>query len=347
MKKMKSFSCKGVILVENSNTKITIYDVASEADVSLATVSRVLNYPEKVKPATRERVLKAIRKLGYRPNAIARGLASRKSTTIALIVQDASRASIGELLNGVLDIARKYNYTVILKITNSEPDVEEEVWREVDAAQVDGVLYLNDELEERNFEQIDRMSVPVVLCNIKEEQNRYPSVSIDFELAYYEGTKKFIQDGKKDIVLISTSNAFSVNQLKERGYIRAMEEAGLEPKIIRSSGRVNVNFPFFTEYLKEHCPEAALVVRDSIAVSLINAAFEIGLKVPDHLEVLGFQNTKYAKMSRPTLSTIDSPIYDVGAVSMRLLTKLMNDEEVDNFNVILPHAIIWRNSTKK
>lgn len=328
------------------NTKVTIYDVASEADVSLATVSRVLNYPEKVKPATRERVLEAIKKLGYRPNAIARGLASRRSTTVALIVPDVSRASVAEMINGVVDIARKYNYTVLLKVTNSETEIEEEIWQEVFAAQVDGILYLNDELQESNIKQIMESPVPVVLCNVQEEKNLIPSVSIDYEKAFYEATKYFIDKGKKDILLVSTRSAYFVNALRERGYKKAIEEANLEPKIIRTSGRLVVNYPFFHEYLKDNKPEAAIVVRDSIAVSMINAACDLGIKVPDELEIMGFQNTKYSKMSRPTLTSIDNPIYDIGAVSMRLLTKLMNGEEIDSVNVILPHIILWRNSTK-
>ncbi len=333
-------------MIDLKNTKTTIYDVASEADVSLATVSRVLNYPEKVKPATRERVLDAINRLGYRPNAIARGLASRKSTTVALIVPDVSRASVAEMINGVIDIARKYDYTVLLKVTNSEVEVEDEIWQEVYAAQVDGIIYLNDELQERNITQIGESAVPVVLCNVKEERNLIPSVSIDFESAFYEAAKSFIKKGKKDILLVSTRSAYSVNTLKERGYNKAMEEANLTPKIIRTSGRLVVNYPFFQEYLKENKPEAAIVVRDSIAASMINAACDLGMNVPNELEIMGFQNTKYSKMARPTLTSIDNPIYDIGAVSMRLLTKLMNEEAIDNVNVILPHNIIWRNSTK-
>lgn len=327
------------------NTKVTIYDVASEADVSLATVSRVLNYPDKVKPTTRERVLEAINKLGYRPNQIARGLASRKSTTVALIVPDVSRASVAEMINGVIDIARKYDYTVILKVTNSEVEIEDEIWQEVFAAQVDGILYLNDELQERNIKQIMASDVPVVLCNVQEEKNLIPSVSIDYEKAFYEATKSFIDKGKKDILLVSTRSAYSVNALRERGYKKAIREANLEPKIIRTSGRLVVNYPFFQDYLKENKPEAAIVVRDSIAVSMINAASDLGIRVPEELEIMGFQNTKYSKMSRPTLTSIDNPIYDIGAVSMRLLTKLMNGEKIDNVNVILPHNILWRNST--
>jgi len=333
-------------MIDLKNTKVTIYDVASEADVSLATVSRVLNYPEKVKPATRERVLEAINRLGYRPNAIARGLASRKSTTVALIVPDASRASVAEMINGVIDIARKYDYTVLLKVTNNEIEVEDEIWQEVYAAQVDGIIYLNDELQERDIKQITDSTVPVVLCNVKEDGNLVPSVSIDFEKAFYEATRSFIEKGKKDILFVSTRSAYSVNTLKERGYKKAMEEVQLEPKIIRTSGRVIVNYPFFQEYLKDNLPEAAIIVRDSIAVSMINAACDLGIQVPQQLEIMAFQNTKYSKMSRPTLTSIDNPIYDIGAVSMRLLTKLMNEEPIDNVNVVLPHNIIWRNSTK-
>ncbi|MDF2699702.1 MAG: ccpA [Haloplasmataceae bacterium] len=335
------------MLTNLKDSKVTIYDVASEANVSLATVSRVLNYPEKVKPETRERVLEAINRLGYRPNAIARGLASRKSTTVALIVPDVSRASVAEMINGVTDIARKYDYTVILKVTNAEQAIEDDVWQEVYASQVDGIIYLNDELTEQNIEQIRKSDVPVVLCNTTDENNVVPSVSIDFEAAFYNGTKSFIEKGRKDILLVSTRSAFSVNALKERGYVKAIEEAGLKSNIVRTSGRLAVNYPFFQEYFKDNHPEVVIAVRDSIGASLINAVSDLGIKIPEELEVLGFQNTKISKMSRPTLSTIDNPIYDIGAVSMRLLTKLMNDEEeVENVNVILPHDIIWRNSTK-
>ena len=105
----------------------TIYDVAGIAKVSLATVSRVMNNPEKVNPATRERVLKVINELGYRPNAIARGLASRKSTTIGVVVSDITRAYISQMLGGVIDIAKKYNYSIKIFSTNGDVDFEDSI----------------------------------------------------------------------------------------------------------------------------------------------------------------------------------------------------------------------------
>ena len=124
----------------------TIYDVAGAAKVSLATVSRVMNNPEKVNPETREKVLKVIKELGYRPNAIARGLASRKSTTVGIVMADVSRAATSQLLGGIIDIAKKYDYAVKLFTMEATEDVRD-VMRKVVAEQVDGILLLNDEFE--------------------------------------------------------------------------------------------------------------------------------------------------------------------------------------------------------
>ena len=123
----------------------TIYDVAGKAQVSLATVSRVLNNPDKVNESTRERVLAVIKELGYRPNAIARGLASRKTTTVGIVLSDVTRASTSQLLGGIIDIAKKYNYSVKLFSITGELDLEETI-RTVVSEQVDGILFLDDEL---------------------------------------------------------------------------------------------------------------------------------------------------------------------------------------------------------
>ena len=117
--------------------KTTIYDVAGAAKVSLATVSRVMNNPEKVNKETRDKVLRVIKELGYRPNAIARGLASRKSTTVGVIVADISRAAVSQLLGGILDIAKKYEYAVKLFTMDERADIKETM-RQVVAEQVDG-----------------------------------------------------------------------------------------------------------------------------------------------------------------------------------------------------------------
>lgn len=326
----------------------TIYDVARGAGVSLATVSRVLNNPEKVKDETRQRVLKVIKELGYRPNVIARGLASRKTTTVGVVISDITRASVAEMLGGISDIAQNYHYSIKLFSVREDMDVIDTLHNIV-AEQVDGVLYLNDELSEMRVNEIKKMftgnSIPFVFANVVSDDPDVPTVSIDYEKAGYEITKLLIEDERENIYLLSTARRYSVNDKKEEGYTRAMQEAGMEPKIFRTSGDTLINRQHFSTFFSDKRVDAAIGVRDSIAVSFMNIARDNGRDVPKDLAVAGFQNTKYSLLSRPNLTSIDIPVYDIGAVSMRLLTKLMNSKEVDNIRIILPHYIVKRDST--
>ncbi len=327
---------------------VTIYEVAGKAKVSLATVSRVLNNPEKVNKETRERVLAVIKELGYKPNAIARGLASRKTTTVGIVLSDITRAATSQLLGGIIDIAKTYHYSIKLFSMVGDTDIEESI-RGVLAEQVDGIVFMNDELDAKQMETVKEMledsNTPIVLANVRADDESFPSVMIDYVEASYELTKELIEKGKKDIYLISTVRKYSVNNGKVLGYTKAMEEAGLEPKVFRTSGDVAINAQHFKEFFSDKPVDAVLAVRDSIAVSFMNVMInEMGKRVPEDLSVIGFQNTKYALLSRPTLTCIDNPVYDIGAVSMRLLTKLMKNEDIENKHILLPHNVIRRKS---
>lgn len=326
----------------------TIYDVAGAAKVSLATVSRVMNNPEKVNPETREKVLRVIKELGYHPNAIARGLASRKSTTVGIVMADVSRAATAALLGGITDIAKKYDYAIKLFTMDPEDDIKEAM-RKCVAEQVDGILLLNDELELDDMgmviDLIQDAQIPLVLCNTIYNEKDVPTVAIDYTKATYDITKKLLAEGKKYIYFAQTVHKYSINQFKAEGYTKAMEEAGLEPLILKSSGDVSVNSVQFREFLEGgNKVEAFISVRDSIAVSFMNQAIELGFKVPEDIKVVGLQNTKYALLSRPTLTCVDTPVYDIGAVSMRLLTKYMTHKDVADNKVFLPYRIVERQS---
>ena len=323
-----------------------IYDVAGSAGVSLATVSRVLNHPEKVKPATREKVLKIIKEKGYKPNANARGLASRKSTTVAIVVPTLTRASISELIQGVADSAKKFGYMIRLFV-NDNPEKEQDIWGNVIASSVDGILFLNDEMSSEVFELIQYTPVPVIFVNGVSRRKEFGSVGIDNEACGYDITKQMIDKGNKKITFVSTSHPYLVNELKVKGYIKAMEEAGLKPEIIKTTGVLEQNEKDFTEYLKNNKPEVVLAVRDSMAISFMNIAQKEGIKVPEDMQVIGFQNTRYAQLSYPKLSCIDTPIYEIGNVAMSKLTGLMKDEEEkEPENISVPYKMIWRDSTK-
>ena len=329
--------------------QIKIYDIAGAAGVSLATVSRVLNHPDKVKEATRNKVLRIIKERGYKPNANARGLASRRSTTVAVVIPELSRASVAEMIQGIDASAKKYGYTIRLFIKDKDPAKEKELWSEVFASSVDGIIFMSDEMNKEIYQQIDYAPVPVVFVNSLSKKDTVGSVCVDYEECAYAITSEMIKRGNKDIVFIGTEHKYSLNEMKQKGYTRAMVDNGLEPAYYYSSGDIRVNEVFFKNMLDERVPEVALVVRDSIAISFMNVATKRGIKVPDQLQVIGFQNTKYAVLSNPKLTCAEIPIYEMGNKAMSYLTELMKDEETRNKKaekILLPYDVIWRESTK-
>lgn len=324
-----------------------IYDIAGAAGVSLATVSRVINHPEKVKKATRDRVLNIIKSKGYIPNANARGLASRRSTTVAVVVPTLTRASVSEMIQGIYDSANHYGYTIRLFITDNLGNNTKD-WGEIVASSVDGILFMNDEMSSEVYSQIKNTPVPVVFVNSVSKDPQYGSVCINNELSAYNITKKMIERGRKKILFITTEHIYTVNNHKEKGYRKAMEEGGLTPEIIRTSGKVNVNEEDFKAYLDTgNLPDVALAVRDSMAISFMNIARKRGIKVPDDLEVVGFQNTRYAILANPKLTCVDTPIYEIGNRAMSQLTELMQKpDEAKPVNEVVENEIIWRESTR-
>ncbi len=329
-----------------NKNKVTIYEVAGKANVSLATVSRVLNYPEKVKPNTRERVLAVIEELGYRPNAIARGLASRKSTFIGIVVPDFSRASVAEAVNGICNLANSYGYQIMVFPAENEDRKSKDVWADVVASQVDGVLYLNDLLSESEYEYLKSMRIPIVVANSVITDPDIACVNIDYYEAAYKITKSLIQKGRRNVVLANTNRYYSMNEEKEKGYTAAIKEAGLTPRVLHTSGKPDVNRKAIKEFLNNNKVDGVVAVRDSIAVSFMNIAIENGYDVPKDLEVYGFQNTRTSLLSRPQLSTVDTPIYQIGKVAMEILTVMMEDGNVKDMKVLVPYNILERGTTK-
>lgn len=335
------------------SSQIKIYDVAGRAGVSLATVSRVLNHPEKVKAGTREKIEKIIRELDYKPNLNAKGLASSKSTTVAVVVPELTRSSIAGMVDGIADCAMRRGYLLRLFVNHPSKEegqamnAEHNLWGEVLASSVDGVLYINDEITEEHLEIIRDVNVNVVLTNTVCSDDSIPSVSIDYKKAAYEITNEMIQKGNKKIWIITSLRKYVVNDLKVEGYRQAMEEAGLDTRIIRVPGKIGAHEVEYKKLLSEEHPDVAIVVRDSMAVSFINVARNLHIHIPEDLQVIGFQNTKYAELSRPTLTCINTPIYEIGEEAMNLLTELMeSEEEVENTKVLVDYNIVRRESTK-
>lgn len=329
---------------------VTIYDVAREANVSMATVSRVVNGNPNVKPATRKKVLNTIEQLGYRPNAVARGLASKKTTTVGVIIPDISSIFFSELARGIDDIANMYKYNIILSNSDQNTDKEIQLINTMLEKQVDGIVFMGGKITEEHIQQFKTSPVPIALAATVDPSNTVPSVNIDYEQAAYEATKYLMDNGHAQPAFVSAIEETATNELKYKGYERAVTE---------SKDQLHASYVFKGDYTYdsgidaaeqllalEERPSAIFVASDEMALGVIHGVQDQGLRVPEDIEVFGFDNTRLAAMVRPTLSTIVQPMYDIGAVAMRLLTKYMNKEEVQEANVILPHQIIERNSTK-
>ncbi|MBC1331538.1 catabolite control protein A [Listeria booriae] len=330
---------------------VTIYDVAREANVSMATVSRVVNGNPNVKPITRKKVLDVIKQLGYRPNAVARGLASKKTTTVGVMIPDISNVFYAELARGIEDIATMYKYNIILSNSDENEDKELQVLNTLLGKQVDGIIYMGERISEQLQEEFDRSPAPVVLAGSVDAANKIASVNIDYKQASYEAVSRFTKNGRKKIAFISGSLDEPVNsELKLGGYREALKEAKIkfnEDYVLESAYNYEAGVKAWEQLSSlKATPDAIYVADDELAMGVLNAALDAGVKVPENLEIVTSNNTKLTLMARPQLSTVVQPLYDIGAVAMRLLTKLMANEEVEEKTVILPHSEKMRGTTR-
>lgn len=331
---------------------ITIYDVAREAGVSMATVSRVVNGNPNVKPSTRTKVLEAIEKLNYRPNAVARGLASKKTTTVGVIIPDISNIFFAELARGIEDIATMYKYNIILSNSDQNKEKELNLLNTLLAKQVDGVLFMGSKISDIHVEEFERSPVPIVLAATTDQKQKTPSVNIDYEKAASDAVTHLIKHQNERIAIILPDVDQEGNELKKlSGYKKALEKHHIpyrEEYVLSVGQEYDDGMKAMEKLLQlKERPTAIFACTDELALGVIHAAQDNGYDIPQDFEVIGFDNTKLAEMVRPTLTSVVQPMYDIGAVAMRLLTKYMNKEQVDEHTVILPHRIEYRHSTKE
>ncbi|AYC29871.1 catabolite control protein A [Paenisporosarcina cavernae] len=331
---------------------VTIYDVAREANVSMATVSRVVNGNPNVKPATRKKVNDVIERLEYRPNAVARGLASKKTTSVGVILPDVSENFYSELARGIEDIATMYRYHIILSNSDQRPEKELQLIETMYGKQVDGIIFMSEHLTENVLTQMEKSPVPIVLAGTVDETNKLPSVNIDYYAAAYEAVNRLIQNGHTNIAFVGGSLSSTII----RGYLlaaykKALQDASIDLKednIVETDASYEDGMEAYKQLQTlSHPPTAYFASNDEIAIGIIHGAQDTGKLVPNDIEVISFENSKLARMVRPELTSIALPLYDIGAVSMRLLTKFMSKETVEETNVHLPYRLEERDSLKK
>ena len=329
--------------------KVTIYDVARAAQVSMATVSRVVNGNSNVKPLTRKKVLKVINKLNYRPNAVARGLASKRTTTVGVITPNVADTYFSELALGIDDIAAMYKYNMILANSDDNNQKEIHVLNTLLSKQVDGIIFMGNEITDDLRKKFRQTKTPIVLAGSVDARKTEPSVNIDYRQATEDEVSRLIERGNKHIAFVTGSLKRSINvNHRLMGYREALTRHHLsyDPRLVFSTNRSYQSGYELKDRLIKANVSAAIIGNDELAAGVMNGLTDSGIEIPDQFEIVTSDDTKLTKMTRPTMSSITQPLYDIGAVAMRLLTKIMDREPVADHDVLLPYGLIKRDSTK-
>ena len=332
----------------NTDETITIYDVAREAGVSMATVSRVVNGNKNVKENTRKKVLEVIDRLDYRPNAVARGLSSKKTTTVGVVIPNIANSYFATLARGIDDIATMYKYNIVLASSDENDDHEVTVINSLFAKQVDGIIFMGYHLTEKIRAEFSRTRTPIVLAGTVDLEHQLPSVNIDYKAAVEDSVTQLAKSNEK-VAFVSGPLIDDINgKLRLAGYKAGLEKNNLrynEGLVFEAKYSYKDGFDLAQRVLNSGAT-AAYVGEDELAAGLLNGLFVAGKSVPEDFEIITSNDSPITSYTRPNLSSINHPLYDLGAVSMRMLTKIMNKEELEEKDVILNHGLTLRQSTK-
>ena len=315
----------------------------------MATVSRVVNGNKNVKENTRKKVLEVIDRLDYRPNAVARGLASKRTTTVGVVIPDITNTYFATLAKGIDDIAEMYKYNIVLANSDEDDEKEVAVVNTLFSKQVDGVIFMGYHLTEKIRSEFSRSRTPVVLAGTVDIEHQLPSVNIDYKNAIADAVRHLLKRNKK-IAFVSGPLVDDINgKVRLAGYKDALKEAGVnysEGLVFESKYRYDDGYAL-AERLVSSKATAAVVTGDELAAGLMNGLADHGVSVPEDFEVITSDDSQIARFTRPNLTTIAQPLYDLGAISMRMLTKIMHKEELEEREVLLPHGLKVRKSTRK
>ncbi|ABR47277.1 Alanine racemase [Alkaliphilus metalliredigens QYMF] len=325
-----------------------IKDVAKKAGVSISTVSRVVNDSKVVKEETKQKVLKAIEELGYKPNAIARSLKVKNTKTIGILIPDISNQFYPEVVRGVEDIANIYHYTIFLCNTDLNAEKEMQYFNVLTEKQVDGLILMGNALSEELFQTIKKLKIPTVLIGTDYED--LPSVTIDNVKASQEMVNYLIKKGHERIAMITGKQRDPVIGVDRfEGYKRALKEAKLtynEKLVVEGGYRFKSGYDGAKKLLAlDEPPSAIFVASDEMAIGVIRAAHELNISMPETLAVVGFDNVDMSGKVYPALTTIAQPMYEMGAIGMRVLTKIINDTPLEETKICLDYSLIERESS--
>lgn len=327
----------------------TIKDVAKAAGVSVATVSRVLNASQNVRPDTVEAVKRAIEELNYHPNFLGRTLRRLETMKILVVAPTISNQFYSRVIRGIQSVARQNGYHVMLAITESDPDSEQEYVEMIRRKLVDGMIFLHSTL---TAEQINDLaaSCPVVFANESVPGADTSVVGIDNRQAGYDAAAFLIRNGCRSIAFVSAGALYGSSSLRQEGYCAALQEAGIS---LEESLFIDEGFTFkagrrvANRLLKlPALPDAVFATADSAAIGVISTLAEKGIRAGEDISVMGFDDNQIAEYYIPPLTTVSQPQLEIGQKAMGLLIDKIQHLTCENQQVILPHRLEIRSSVR-
>jgi LacI family transcriptional regulator len=305
-------------------------DVAREAGVSQATVSRVINNNPGVNASARERVLKSMRQLGYAPNANARALITGRTNLLGLMISNITNPFYPEVVQAVAAAALKHGYNLVFCNAEEEPRLQAEYVRLLMEQRVDGIIISSLLSSSRTFvEPLRTMKQPIVLINRVMNELSFDSVTIDNVAGGRLATEHLVALGHREIAYIGGRPDTSTNRDRFRGYRQVLAEHGLQ---------LNRGFVSMSQYSRMsgyqamrsiiesgHLPTAAVCADDTIAFGCLDAMFDAGLSSPQDLAIIGFDDSPLASMRQIGLSSIRAPMEEMGEAAVSLLLDRISD----------------------
>ncbi len=331
-------------------------DVARLAGVSQAMVSYVVNgnLQVKIPEETRQRIIEAMEKLSYIPNATARGLRSGKTRTIGLVVPDNSNPFFAEFAHIIENTGFTSGYSLIL--CNSDYDTEKEAGY-VDvllAKQVDGVIFISTGAKGQIQTKLNESQVPHVIVGGEISGSHADSVRIDYRQGGYLATRHLLELGHRKVACITGPDQFSSSSERIDGYTAALGEAGIpvdQQFIIPGDYRIHGGEVGLAHLLTlRPRPTAAFVCNDLMAIGVIQAARRLGVRIPEEFSVVGFDDIPLAQAMYPALTTIAQPIDEIARTAMSILLKQIQEnpgipKEKKTEKILLQPFLVIREST--
>jgi len=320
---------------------MSIQAVAAKAGVSVATVSRAFNFPDKVTPATRELVERVARELNYLPNASARTLRTQRSRALGVVLPTLLNPTFAECLQGIARAAIAGGYAILPVTTGYRLDEEERAVQLLLAGNVDGlILVVSNPSTSKALARLRSTGTPYVLAYNRHAD--HPCVTVDSEAAVADAVARLVLLGHRRIAMVSGTLAASDRaQQRYRGYQKGMADAGLKAPPLIEVPFVESAVDALANVLQaDHRPTALVCSNDLLAIRSIRAAHLSGLSVPDDLSVIGFDGIALGEDLTPALTTIAQPNSDIGRHSVELLVQAMAGGTTlqADASLLLPHT---------